>query len=142
VLAAESRAQIGDRSFSQRQGLELVAAAPPQLEVRVELTFHPLNTYVSVPAYGVSLVEPGSAPVPPVALERLPRYGPRVDGATLPLPVSGGLTLPGGSQPMLGGAVVARFDARALNAAGLYDVVIQESDKELARVRANLEGMR
>src|SRR5688500_5832137 len=46
VLAAETRARTGDRSFGQRQALELVAAAAHQVDIHVEFTFHPLNTYV------------------------------------------------------------------------------------------------
>jgi hypothetical protein len=143
-LVAESRAQIGDRSFGQRQALELVNSAPPDLEIQVELTFHPQNTYVGVPDYAVSLMEPGTtaAPLQPRTIERAARYGPRVEGAPLPLPVPGGLVIPRNSQPLLGGTVSARFDVRQLKASAQYDVVIGESGKELARVRASLEKMR
>lgn len=141
-LVAESRAQIGDRSFGQRQALELVGSAPPDLEIQVELTFHPQNTYVGVPDYAVSLIEPGREPLHPLTVERTPRYGPRVEGAPLPLPVPGGLVIPRNSQPLLGATLSARFDVRLVKPAGQYDVVIGESGKELARVRASLEKMR
>lgn len=141
-LIAESRAQIGDRTFGQRQALELLSTAPPDLEIQVELTFHPLNTYVGVPEYAVSLIARDGARIPPRGLDRTPRYGARVDGTPLPLPVPGGLTVPKGSQPMLGGTVTARFELRRLEPMGQYDVVVEEAGKELARVRASLERMR
>lgn len=141
-LLAESRAQIGDRSFGQRQALELVNSEPPDLEIQVELTFHPQNAYVGVPDYEVWLAEPTAAPLQPRTMERTARYGPRVDGAPLPLPVPGGLVIPRNSQPLLGGTVTARFDVRLLKPSGQYDVVIGESRKELARIRASFEKMR
>jgi hypothetical protein len=141
-LLAESRAQIGDRSFGQRQALELIRTAPPDLEIQVEFTFHPQNAYVGVPAYAVTLAAPGAAPLPPKTIERMPRFGPRVEGAPLPLPVPGALVMPRDSQPLLGGMVSARFDVRLLQPSGQYDVVIGESGKELARVRASFERMR
>jgi hypothetical protein len=42
---------------------------------------------------------------------------------------------------MLGGTVVAGFDALGLESAGFYDVVVKEQ-KELARVRVNLGSLR
>ena len=142
VLAAEARAQIGDRSFGQRQAFELVAAAPADIELYVELTFHPLNTFVGVPGYTVSLVEQGSARVQPRSLERVPRHDPRVEGTPLLLPVPGGVPLPRRGQPMLGGTLIARFDARPLKPAGVYDVVIEEAGKELARARVDFSRLR
>jgi len=122
--------------------MALLAATPEDVEFRVELTFHPLNTYVGVPAYSVWLEDLRGGRVRPRALERLPRYGPRVEGASAPLPVPGGLALPGGSEPMLGGTVSAHFDGSALDPTGVYDVVVEESGKTLARVRADLGTMR
>jgi hypothetical protein len=142
VLAAQARAQIGDRSFGQRQGLELAAAVADLLEVRVELTFHPLHTYVGVPDYTVTLGDRRGRRSPPVLLQREPRFGPRVEGVPLPQPGPGAVSIPGGDDPMLGGVVVARFDARPLDADGAYDVIIEEKEKELARARIDLGGMR
>ena len=141
ALHAESRARVGDRLFGQRQALEMLNAAPAELDVWVELTFHPQNNYVGVPAYEVALIA-GGARIPPRSAERVPRYGPRVDGEPLPLPVPGGIALPGGSQPLLGGTIMARFDGRLLNVNGVYDVVIVEGRTELARVRVDLAKLR
>jgi hypothetical protein len=142
VLAAQARAQIGDRSFGQRQGLELARAAGELLELRIELTFHPHHTYVGVPDYAVALADRRGARLTPVVVERHPRFGPRVEGVPLPLPAPGGTSIPGGGEPMLGGAVIARFDTRALDSAATYEVVIEESGKELARAGADLARMR
>ena len=142
VLHAESRARVGDRSFAQRQALEMLNASPPELDIWVELTFHPLNAYVGVPPYEVSLIDRSGVRIPPRVFERLPRYGARVDGEPLRLPVPGGIALRGGSQPMLGGTIVAQFDGRPLNPNGAYDVLIVEGKAELARVRVDLGKLR
>src|SRR3954465_10574862 len=55
-LAAEARAAAGQRGFGQREALEIVAAAPDRLDTYVELTFHPLNTYIGVPNYDLALM--------------------------------------------------------------------------------------
>ena len=142
ALHAQSRARIGDRSFGQRQALELLNASPVALDVWVELTFHPQNNYIGVPGYEVTMIGAGGARIPPRSVERVPRYGPRVDGEPLRIPVPGGIVLPGGSQPLLGGTVMAQFDGRSLNDSGAYDVVIVEGRNELARVRVNLAKLR
>jgi hypothetical protein len=140
VLAAESRAEIGNRAFGQRQALEMLAAEPPTVDTLVELTFHPLNTFVGVPDYAVTLVERGLPPVRPRATDRIPRHGPRVDGTLLlnpnPAPFAGS------NQPLSGGTMVAHFDAQTLNGAGGYDLVIAEAGKELARARVDFSKLR
>ena len=142
ALAAEARAQIGDRSFGQRQAFEMLAATPPDLELQVELTFHPLNTFVGVPDYALSLVEQGGAPVRPRSVDRIPRHEPRVGGLPLLLPNPGGVPLPTGGQPVLGGTIIARFDLRPLKPAGVYDVVVEEGGKDLARARVDFSRLR
>ena len=54
-LAVEERARIGDRLFRQRDALDAVAAHGDTIELFTEATFHPQNTFVGVPAYGVTL---------------------------------------------------------------------------------------
>jgi len=147
VIAAEASVLAGDRTFGQRKALELAAATDLELDIIAELTFHPLNNYVGVPAYTIRLEHrgPGSDPRAPVSgvrprtFELIPRYGMRVDGA--PPSGSGGIT-PGKSQPLLGGALIAHFDGKTLDATGAYDVVIGEAGKELARARVNLAALR
>jgi hypothetical protein len=148
VLAAEAKAAAGDRRFGQRQALEIAAASRDQLDVDVELSFHPLNTFVGVPEYRVA-IQRGSDTPPrdPISIDRVPRFGPRVPGPTFPVPT--GPVLPGGSQPMLGGTVIAHFDMTGLEQAGTYDVVIREAAEkgtrpasELARARVDFAAMR
>jgi hypothetical protein len=140
VLAAEARARGGDRSFGQRQGLEMLEA-PAHLALWLEFSFHPHNTYVAVPAYAVTLSGSGEARIQPRIVERLPRYGARVDGLPQLFPLPGG-AVPGGSQPMLGGTVIAQFDGGLLNANGLYAVVVEEAGKELVRAPLDLAPLR
>lgn len=139
VLEAEARVAVNDRTFGQRQALELLGTGPLTLDVIVEMTFHPLHTFVGVPAYGVRLVPREGLAVSPRGIDRIPRHGPRIDGAprldpgVIPLPTD---------QPMTGGAMIARFDAQVLNPMGQYDVVIDEAGKELARAPVNLARTR
>jgi hypothetical protein len=148
VLTAEARAAAGDRRFGQRQAIETVAASPDQLDVYVELSFHPLNTFVGVPNYPVTMTRAGEAmPREPLSMDRIPRFGPRVTGPTLPVPA--GPVVPGGSLPMLGGTIIARFDTTTLERTGTYDVVIRDVAErgtrpasELARARVDLAAIR
>lgn len=141
ALAADQRAQIGDRGFGQRQGLELLAAAAGQFDFNIELTFHPLNTYVGIPSYDVLLLR-GAMRIAPVSLDRQPRYGARLEGLPPALPTPAAALIPGGTQPMLGGTVIARFNGSDLDANGSHELLIIESGKELARVRVDLSRLR
>lgn len=144
VLDAQAQEEIGAHTYGQRNALEALAAAPGILELDVELTFHPLNTYLGVPDYRVALVPPGTNTprIEPLSTDRIPRFGPRVAGVPLPHPHPGGLTPNRRSGPMLGGTLVVQFDARALDPAGRYDVVMSENGKELARGRMDLGILR
>ena len=145
VLGAETRARIGDRMFGQRQALELLAGKSRQIDIHAEFTFHPQNTFVGVPDYAIRLEQSTSAKatvaIAPRSIERVPRFGARVDRSPLFLPVPGGVA-PGKSQPMLGGTVIAQFDGESLNAMGAYDVAVLEEEKELGRVRVNFATLR
>jgi hypothetical protein len=143
VLVAEQRARAGDRSFGQRQALSTPGAIADELELRVELTFHPLNTFVAVPDYTVALAGPAAADrIPPRTFERVPRYAPRVEAPPSVTPVPGAANLPRGSQPILGGTLMARFDLRLVDPGRAYDVVISEGATEVARSRMNLARLR
>lgn len=142
VLAAETRASHGERMFGQADALAVLGSTPDRVDLIVELTFHPLNTYIGVPLYSVSLA-PGrrpadpeavrSEPIDPLELARIPRSGPRVRGAPLPYPYVTGPQPLTGSEPVVGGAVIATFDGRRLAVDGVYDAVIAEGMKEVAR---------
>ena len=43
---------------------------------------------------------------------------------------------------MLGGTIVATFSGEALNPNGVYDIVVRESGKELARAGVNMGALR
>ena len=147
VLIAEDRARIGNRPLGQRETLAAAGDRVNLVEFVIELTFHPLNAYVSVPLYEVELAapQPTTPPRParilPVQVNRTPRFGARVDG-TPPLAPNIPLNVPGRSEPMLGGTVIAGFDALGLEPAGVYEVVVKDQGKELARVRVNLGSLR
>lgn len=144
VLDAEGEAEIGNHSYGQRNALDALAAAPGVLEFDVELTFNPLNTYVGVPDYAVTLVSPTvtAQPLEPQTIDRIPRYGARVAGLPLPHPQPGGSTLNTRSGPMLGGTIVARYNARLLDVDGRYDVLVSDKGRELARARVDLRALR
>jgi hypothetical protein len=144
VLLAEQLARTGNRAFSQRQALQHPDIGAEEIELRVELTFHPLNTYVAVPAYEVTLSGQGSARIEPRTFARMPRYGPRLEGQPSVTPVPGGAApfVPGASQPILGGTVSARFDLQELNPNGLYEIVVAEERQELSRTPMDLARVR
>jgi hypothetical protein len=143
-LAAEARAAAGDRSFGQRQALELLASSADRLDIDIELTFHPLNTYVGVPDYGVRLARAGDPRViAPLSIDRIPRFGPRVDGLPLPLRAPAAAVVSRApTQPMLGGTIVGRFDTAALDAMATYIVMVMESDREVGRATVDLARVR
>ena len=141
VLAAEQRAQVGDRSFGQRQALQLLTEADGQFDFAVDFTLHPLNTFIGMPAYDVALTK-GSARVAPASLDRQPRFGVRVEGLPPPIPIPAG-QIPGGqSQPILGGTVTARVKGEDLDPEGSMDLVVSEGGTELARVAIDLGRLR
>ncbi len=139
VIAVQEQALLGRRSFRQQDAQAVLAQHGPTLDVIVALTFHPQNTYVGVPAYEVVLAR-GSPqiPVPPVRIERVPRSGPRVHAGPTPSPYPG----PWDRQTMLGGTVIASFDAARLDPRGTYDVVVGERGNELARATVDLASLR
>ena len=142
-LAVEERARIGDRLFRQRDALDALAAHGDTIELFAEATFHPQNTYIGVPAYGMTLARldaPGR--IEPRAERRVPRYGPRVVTGAMVLPYPLTPSLPAGGEPLSGGTVIASFDGQRLEPRAAYDVVIEESGKELARVRLDLAALR
>lgn len=139
VGAAEDRARIGDRFFSQRDSTAVLARHGEGIEIAVEFTFHPLNTYVGVPDYDVSMQNLDGRVTRARGLQRLPRFTPRVTGAPVP---GAGPGIGTGGQPVLGGTVLARFDRPDLDPQGTYDVVVEEARKEVARGRIDLAKLR
>lgn len=141
MLEAEARTRGGGRLFGQRDAYEALGTTPNRVSIVVELTFHPMNTFVGVPTYEVTLMR-GSASIAPLELERVPRFGPRVSGVPLPYPWNGGVRLPGVAEPLTGGTLVAQFDGLLLVPDGAYDVTVSEPGRMLARARVNLGAVR
>lgn len=146
VLSAQARARAGDRRFGQREALEIEAAAPGQIDLFAELTFHPLNTFVLVPSYRVRVLLPSGGTLDPRNVNGMPRYGPRVDGGLVPYsptPLPGG-PLPGRTQPMLGATILASFDGDTLTRAcdRRCDLVIEEEGKTRVQVPLVLANLR
>jgi hypothetical protein len=141
-IASEERARAASNGLPQREALQVLANAPDQLDLYIELTFHPLNTYIGVPTYEVVLVPRGTTGrVEPRTVERFPRYGARLENALLPV-IGSTPTVGRGAQPLLGGTILLTFDIRRLDANGAYDVVLSEAGKEMARARVDLSMVR
>ena len=141
ALAAEGRARLGDRTFGQREASAALSAAPNLVELLIELTFHPLNTFVGVPVYDVTLSAQGK-PIKAQYINRYPRFGPRTDAGGPALPNPNAAPVLGSGQPMLGGTMVVGFAADALDANGRYDIVIADGGKEVIRSGLELGKMR
>jgi len=128
ALLAEERAGAGTGLFSQREAIAALGDRSDQVEVLVEMTFHPLNVLVRVPEYDVELdTAPPVTRISPRNISRIPRSG---------------FPVPGGGQPILGGTLAASFGVGELNPNGVYDVVVSEKGNELARARVNLGQLR
>lgn len=141
ALDAETRTRAGERLYGQREALGALGDNPARVDVVVELTFHPLNNYVGVPDFTVTLLAPGGARIDPSAISRAPRFGPRLSSA-LPYPYLTGGAGPQNGTALTGGLVVASFDGRALDPNGTYVVLIRESGKDVAKASVDLGRLR
>lgn len=142
ALAAEVHARQGGGMFAQRHALEVLQQAPNQLDLLIEMSFHPLNTYVGMPSYDVALLGPGGTRAAPRRLDRYPRFGPRPESAGPALPAPNAAPVVGLGEPVLGGTLIAAFDASTLDAKGRYEVVVLEGTNELARAGMDFGTMR
>jgi hypothetical protein len=142
ALAAEARVRLGDRVFGQREAFAALGAAPNVIELLVELTFHPLNTFVGIPAYDVILSRTQDKPISAQHVHRYPRFGPRTQANAPALPDPNAAPVLGNGQPMLGGTMVAQFAADAIDANGRYDIVITDGANELVRTEVDFGRMR
>lgn len=147
VLQAETAFRQGARMFGQREALASLQPDPDRVEVYVELTFHPMNTFINVPEYGVELLPLGraGAGIQPGTIDRLPRFGPRVDNSSYPFPYPYPVAprVPTGTEPLLGGTLIARFHGNTVDPQGVYEVVVRDGEKELGRTwRVDLAKLR
>ena len=139
-LAAESNARRGGRMFSQQEAIEVMKDAVNQIDLLIEMSFHPLNTFVAVPLYQVQIVLPGGRRVEPKRVERFPRLGPRAESASPTLP--GSLPQYATGQPVVGGTILAPLDGSALDPNQRIDVIVLDGKTELAKVSIDLGKMR
>ena len=141
VLGAQSRAARGERALAQREALDLLAGNPDQLDVYVEMTFHPLNTFIGVPEYDLRLETAAGAAAQARAIRRVPRTGPRLDGLPPASPSLLENRVPADAAALTGGTLAAQFDLQMLDASGRYDIVVLDGKTELGRVRVNLAAL-
>jgi hypothetical protein len=142
AIAAEAQARIGNRVFGQREAGAVLSAAPNLIDLLIELTFHPLNTYVGVPAYTVTLNRGQEKPVAARFIHRFPRFGPRADTSAPALPDANAAPILGNGQPMLGGTLIVQFAVETLDLNGRYDIVLAEGGKEIVRTGVDFGRMR
>jgi hypothetical protein len=141
VLDAEAHTRAGQGLYGQREALATLGDMPWRIDLVVDLTFHPLNNYIRVPDYTVTLLTTAGTAIPPLAIERMPRFGPRLTG-TLSYPYGSGGAAPQNGQALSGGMVVAQFDGRALDARGTYTILIREGGKDVAKTSVNFGRLR
>lgn len=149
VLLVEEKMRILDRNYGVRQMTDALKPWRGLLEVIVELQFHPQNNYVGVPLIDVLLVplDGAGAPMPlvPEGTDRRPRFGlfwdpPPMDAPWWPFPPPS-VPVITGSEPLTGGWLHARFDARPL-ARGRYEVVVKDGANTLGKGTFDLGALR
>lgn len=149
VLLMEEKMRVLDRNYGVAQMTAALAPWRGLVEIIVELQLHPHNTFVRVPPVDVLLVpldEPGH-PMPLVAeaTDRQPRFGfywdpTPVDAPWWPFPPPNTPVL-GGTEPLTGGWVHARFEAAGL-ARGRYEVAVKNGGENLGRVQFDFGAIR
>jgi hypothetical protein len=139
VLAGSAKRAVGDRSFGQRQALDMLQESGSSLDVYVEMTFNPLNTFIGVPEYQVALAGKGTQ-VASLETRRISRGTPRFEGPPA-VPVPRATNIPLGTR-LLGATVIARFDLAAIDTTGTYEVVVRLSGEDVARAPIGLGNMR
>lgn len=149
VLLMEEKMRVLDRNYGVRQMTEALTPYRGLVEIIVELQFHPHNTYVRVPLVDVLLVplDGAGTPLPLVAeaTDRRPRFGlfwepTPIDAPWWPFPPPTAPVL-GGTEPLTGGWVHARFDATGLKR-GRYDVAVKNGGATLGRAQFDFGAIR
>jgi hypothetical protein len=145
VLLAGTEKRQGRRIVGQREALKALEPDAERLEVYAELTFHPFNTFVGVPDYSIEL-EPFSfkgPSIPPAFVDRIPRFGPRIDDPVYPFPYPhpGGPRLPV-NEPLRGATIIGSFAGGLLDPKAIYTVVVKNGTEELSRSRVDLARLR
>lgn len=148
VLLMEEKLRLLDRNYGVRQMFEATRPWRGMLEVVVELQFHPQNTYLGVPPVEILLApldRPDAVPFVADATDRLPHFGrfwdpPPMDSPWWPYPAPG-LPLIRGTEPLSGGWIEARFDARPLTT-GRHEVLVKDGVTTLARATFDFGTLR
>jgi hypothetical protein len=141
-LAAETNARSGGRIFGQREAMDALREAPNQIDLVIEMSFHPLNTFVAVPSYQVEVIPPGGQRISPRRLDRFPRFGPRADSTGPTLPTPNAIAVFGGGLPVVGGTMIAAFDGSTFDPNQRIEVVVLDGKMELMRAGLDLAKMR
>ena len=126
--------------FSQQEAIAVMKDAVGQIDLLIEMSFHPLNTFVAVPLYQVQIVSAGGRRIEPKRLERFPRFGPRAESTSPALPAP--TPQFGGGQPVVGGTILAPLDGSAFDPNQSIEVVVVDGKTELARTPIELGKMR
>ena len=143
VLDAESRSREGNRvSYGQRVALATLGDDPSRVDIVVDLTFSPLNSYVGVPDFAVTLVPQSGDLIQPRTIAKLSRSGPKLGASTLAYPYTTGTSQVPGKMPMTGGMLIATFDGKALDARGVYVVMVTGREGEPAKARVDFSKLR
>ena len=149
VLLVEEKMRVLDRNYGVRQMTEALKPWRGLVEIIVELQFHPQNAFVRVPLVDVLLVplDGSGNPMPLIAdaTDRRPRFGLfwdplPVDAPWWPFPPPTTPVL-GGTEPLTGGWVHARFEAAGL-ARGRYEVAVKNGATAVGRVQFNFGAIR
>jgi len=149
VLRTEERIRLGNRNYGVRQLTDELEPWRGQLEVIVDLTFHPQNTYVGVPLIDVLLApldgDGDRTPRTAEKTDRIPRFGgffdpPPPDAPWWPFPPPAeAVTVR--RETVTGGWVLARFDAAPL-ARGRFDVVVKDGATALGSAEFDFGALR
>jgi hypothetical protein len=142
AIAAEINARRGGRQFGQRDALDALRDAENQIDFVIEMSFHPLNTFVAMPSYQAEVVLQGGRRVTPRRVERFPRSGPRSASAAPMLPTPEAAAVLGTGQPVVGGMLVAALDGSTFDPNQRVEVVVLDGKTELARAAVDLGRMR
>ena len=145
VLDAETSARQGQRLYGQREALAALGGNPTRVDIVVEMTFHPQNTFVA--CLTTVFRNPTTPPSRRTrraaeATDGLARFVGPVEQTYLTYPYSASGILPNLSQPLLGGRLVAVFDGPTLMAHPRSKVTILDGNQELAVVDLDVGTMR
>jgi hypothetical protein len=141
-LAAETNARRGGRQFGQREAMDALRDAESRIDLIIEMSFHPLNTFVAVPLYEVEIVGQGGRRMSPRRVERFPRSGPRSESVAPVLPAPDAAVALGAGLPVVGGTLIAVLDASTFDPNQRVEIVVLDGKTELARATVDLGRMR